>query len=321
MSTLNVILVHFNPKQLLVRKRLFLETAKRLRREGVRVWRVEAAFADRPFEVTKWWNPRHIRVRTNEEVWNKECLINIGANYIFDNERDSDYIAWVDADLVFTRPDWATATIDALKHHPVVQMFGNAVDLDPKYDFMGRAKGFARLYHEGQRPGDFERDPKSYPFHMHPGYAWAWRRAEWEAMGGMITTGILGSGDHHMASALVGFAETSVWQGVNPGYAKPIIEWGKRADRIVQRNIGYVDGMVLHHFHGYKEHRGYKSRVDILKTHQFDPEFDMTFDENGMPRLIGNKPELRVEVQRYMGSRREYDLTMALSYPKRRFSL
>jgi hypothetical protein len=315
---LNVILVHFNPKQLRVRKRLFLETARRLELQGAKVTRVEAAFSDRPFEVTSWWNPHHVRVRTDSELWNKEALINIGAKYIFERYSDNEYVAWVDADVAFCRPDWAQATEDLLKHYPVVQMFGNAVDLDPRYDFMGRAKGFAKLYGEGQKPGDFEKDRNRYPYHMHPGYAWAWRREEWEAVGGMITTGILGSGDHHMANALIGFAAESVWAGLHPGYSKPIIEWGQRAAQVVHRNVGVVDGLIVHHFHGYKEHRGYRSRVDILREYQFNPETDLTFDKQGMPQLVGNKPGLGVEIQKYMGSRREYDLAMALNEPRHR---
>ncbi len=309
---LHVILVHFNPHRLRVRTRLFLETVERLERQGAVVWRVEAAFGHRQFEVTEPCHPRHVRIRTHEELWNKEALVNLGARRIFCVESDPLYIAWVDADLEFVRHDWVSATIHQLQHHPVVQLFSSSIDLNPHCDIMGRAHGFAKLYMEGQRPGDFENRKTKYPTHMHPGYGWAWRREAWDGVGGMIKTAILGSGDHHMACALVGYARQSIWPGLSEGYAEPVIEWGEHADNCVGRDIGYVEGLVLHHFHGYKEHRGYKTRVDILREFQFDPETDLYFDDLGMPHLTGNKPGLRDAIRTYMGSRKEYDLSRAL---------
>jgi hypothetical protein len=186
------------------------------------------------------------------------------------------------------------------------------VDLSPRGALLGRAHGFARLWTEGQRPGDFERDRNRYPRHMHPGYGWAWRKEAWVGAGGMLTAGILGSGDHHMAAGLVGSAVASVWSGMHPGYAAAVEAWGHRAFAAVQGDVGYVDGLLLHHFHGFKEHRGYKSRIDILREHQFDPLTDLSFDRTGLPVLTAAKPGLKIDVARYMASRREYDLAKAL---------
>lgn len=316
-ETLHVIMVHFNPRRLQVRTRLFEETAKRLERDGATVWRVEAAFGDRHHEVTQWWHPRHIQVRTNDEIWNKEALLNVGANAIFKHHPTAKYIAWVDADLQFIRPNWVHETVKALEHHVVVQLFGNAIDLNPKYDFMGRASGFARLWMEGQKPGDFEKNKTKYPMHMHPGYGWAWRTEAWRGVGGMLACGVLGSGDSHMACALVGYPLESVWPDLHPGYGRTVQAWADLATKYVNGNIGYVDGLIVHHFHGYKEHRGYKTRVDILREHQFNPETDLAFSEKtGMPYLTTGNTTLRDEITRYMGSRKEYDLTRALEHTK-----
>jgi hypothetical protein len=311
-NNLHVILVHFNPRRLKVRTRLFKETAERLAKDGAIVWRVECAFDDRPYEVTNWWHPHHIRVRTNEELWNKEALINIGANTIFKKHPNAKYLAWIDADIQFVRTNWVNETVEQLKHHKVVQLFSNAIDLNPKYDFMGRAHGFAKLWIEGQKPGDFEKNKNKYPSHMHPGYGWAYRSSVWQEIGGMLTVGILGSGDSHMAASLVGLPLQSVWEGLHPNYAKAIQEWADKADSVVQKDIGYVDGLILHHFHGYKEHRGYKTRVDILRKYLYDPEADLHFDKNGLPYLSPIRRTLKSKIREYMGSRKEYDLTTAL---------
>lgn len=312
-SALHVLLPYFNPRRLQVRRRLFLETAKRLERDGAKVWRIEAAYGDRPHEVTSGWNCRHVQLRTASELWIKEAMLNVGARAAI--EAGAEALAWVDADVQFLRRDWVSATLFALDHHPVVQLFSDAIDMTPKCGFMGRAHGFARLWCEGQRPGDFEKNKTKYPSHMHPGYGWAWRADIWLACGGMPACGILGSGDMHMATGLVGHAEAGVWEGVHPDYRAAVIAWGERAAKVTKRNVGFVEGIVAHNFHGWKEHRGYRSRVDILRQHQFSPKTDLRFDASGLPVLIG-KPGLRDDIAAYFTARKEYDLTNALEAPR-----
>jgi hypothetical protein len=117
-----------------------------------------------------------------------------------------------------------------------------------------------------------------------------------------------------MASGLVGCGSASVWLGLHPDYADAVEAWGRRAFAAVQGDIGYVEGLVQHHFHGFKEHRGYKSRIDILREHQFSPQSDLRFDRQGLPELTGDKPGLKIDIARYMASRREYDLARALEH-------
>lgn len=308
---LHVILCHFNPRRLAVRTRLFKETAKRLEKSGAKVWRVEVAFADRPFEVTVPLWARHIRLRTSSELWLKEAQINAAVERILKLYPKAKYVAWIDADVEFVNPNWVSETIAKLDHHPVVQMFSNAIDMTPKFDFMQRSQSFARLWGEGHKPGDFETNKAKYPTHMHPGYCWAFRADVWKKIGGMPTFGILGSGDHQMACGLVGKPKACIWPKLSPGYGQAITDWAERAYEIVQGDIGFVDGMILHAFHGAKENRGYQSRIDILRQSQFDPFKDLVFDKRGLPQIVG-KPELRRAVAAYMGSRKEYDLTMAL---------
>jgi hypothetical protein len=79
---------------------------------------------------------------------------------------DWQYMAWVDADITFLRPDWVQETIQQLQHHAVVQMFEYAVDL----------------------PQDGYYYTKTMSFH--PGFAWACRREAWEKLGGLLDINI-----------------------------------------------------------------------------------------------------------------------------------
>ena len=46
--------------------------------------------------------------------------------------------AWIDADLIFTRPTWVEETLFELDHYPVLQPWSDSVDLGPSGGCSGR---------------------------------------------------------------------------------------------------------------------------------------------------------------------------------------
>jgi hypothetical protein len=293
---LNVITVHSNPVRYASRARLHLEHQARMAEAGVTLWVVEAVFGDRAPEVTDPSNPRHITVRCDSEVWLKEAMINLAAEKI---PADAKYLMWQDADIRWLRSDWATETIEALQHYRVVQPFTNVIDLGPEGEVIQTHRGFAYLYEKGLKPG------LKYGEFLHPGYAWAWRRSAWDAVGGMIDRAICGAADHHMACALIGLGETSVPGNVADGYKRMVSAWQALAERHVQRDIGHIPGTITHDFHGWKADRNYVSRWSILSETGFDPYTDLTKDSSGMLRLNPAKTYLRDRLRQYFRQRME----------------
>lgn len=53
-------------------------------------------------------------MRSFDELWHKENLINIG---IASPPADWQYVAWIDADVSFSNPCWAVETVQQLHHH------------------------------------------------------------------------------------------------------------------------------------------------------------------------------------------------------------
>ncbi len=295
---LHVISVLSNPIRYESRVRLFREYVERMKLAGVTLWIVEASFGERDYQIAEEGNIHHIRLRCDHELWIKEAMINAGRRFL---PADAKYIGWQDADIAFARKDWATETLHALQHFDVVQPFSHAIDLGPRHEPMGQAAiGFAYSYRElGLMPST-----DAYT-KMHPGYSWFWRREAWDAVGGMIDIGILGSGDRHMAAGLLGEVETSIFSNVHPNYRRALVQWQDRALEHVKMNIGYVPGTLVHHFHGLKADRKYRSRWQILEKHQFDPDTDITRDGDGLLRLRGNKIQLRNDIQQYFRQRSE----------------
>jgi hypothetical protein len=143
-----------------------------------------------------------------------------------------------------------------------------------------------------------------YGAYWHTGYAWACTRRAWDTFGGLIDRAVAGAGDHHMALALVGNAKRSLPGGTHPAYDKMVLDWEDRASAL-HKNVGYMEGTVLHHWHGKKSDRRYQSRWNILREHRYDPSVDLSPDYRGVLHLTAKGERLRHPMRMYFRSRNE----------------
>lgn len=295
---LHVISVISNPVRFQSRTRLFREHMDRCASSAATHWFIEASFGERGYEATKASDPHHIQVRSDHEIWLKENLINKAVSQL---PADWKYVMWLDGDVEFLQPNWAEETVQALQHYQVCQPFSHVLDMGPTTEGLTRFlhEGFGYCATRGLKPKN------EYGVYMHPGYAWAWRREAWDAVGGMLERGICGSGDDHMAKSLLGCADASMPPGIHPNYRAMVKAWETRAEAL-KRDVGYVSGTILHHFHGFKADRKYWDRWDILKAHDYDPETDVVKGDDGILRLADNgKHGLRDALRSYFRSRNE----------------
>lgn len=297
-AKLHVVTCVMNPIRYQSRWRLYRDFARHVEDAGAELWTVEAAFGNRPFEITDASHPRHIRVRTSHEFWLKENLLNLGFSRL---PQDWEYAAWIDADVHFVRPDWVSETIHQLQHYSVVQMFSEAVDLSPEYGIINWFRSFGRSYLDGRKYGDWK---NGYGQYWHPGFAWAIRREAFDHLGGLIDFA-MGSGDHHMAMCLIGLGDRSVPKGMTDSYRKKILTWQERAERYILRKLGCVDGLLCHNWHGAKKNRKYIERWKILTSNKYDPDVDLKRDWQGVWQLTDNNITLRDQIKQYLRARDE----------------
>lgn len=308
---LYVVTVVSNPQRFNTRYHLYRQFANMVEKAGGILYTVELAFANRPFAVTDENNPRHLRYRTDVELWHKENLINLGIEHLPDGWQ---YVAWVDADITFTNPNWVNETLQQLQHYQFVQMFTHAIDQGPLYQPIQTHRGFVYGW---QLDPSINPDPgSSYGRKAggptgslyHPGFAWAARKSSLDMIGGLYESAILGSGDTYMARGLVGKVEGAfgeVGKIVTAGYNEHVKTWQSRAHRIVQKNVGYVESTIMHYWHGKKKDRGYFDRNKILADSKYDPEFDLIRDTRGVLRLGRNNIVLRDGLRKYFRNRNE----------------
>jgi len=302
-----VVAVLSNPERYKTRVRLFQEFLSRMRCAGVKVCVVEIAYGDRDFEIADLTNPLHIQLRSDSEIWHKENMVNIGISRLPVSWK---YVAWIDGDVHFVRPDWIEETIHELQHHPVVQMFEDSIDLGPDYQILQTYKGFAYCYKKGvPMKGDIKGQAPYYysttrGLYWHPGYAWAATRDAINTLGGLFELGICGAGDHHMACSLIGQASRSIPKGISVQYKKEVEHWAERAARL-HKNIGYIKGTLYHFWHGKKRDRRYKDRWSILIENKYDPVRHVHRDWHGVLTLYEGHDKLRDELRMYFQSRNE----------------
>jgi hypothetical protein len=189
-----------------------------------------------------------------------------------------------------------------LQHYQWVQLFSVYIDMDPHHEPYRTMPSFARTlrgggvlpieYHYGRSPGA-------------TGGGWAFRREAFDAVGGMLDTCILGSGDWHMAFGLAGKTNWAVETNrCTSGYIESLRLWCDRA-RAIRRSVGVVENTFVHYWHGRKARRCYGTRWKILQDHDFDPRVDLRYDWQGVLTWAGNKPALEEAVRRYFRDRDE----------------
>jgi hypothetical protein len=307
--SLYVITPVFNPRQFQSRYRLYRDFEKHVADSGAILLTVECAFDKRPFVVTDATNPMHVQLRTATELWHKERLINLGIQHLTRVIPDARFVAWIDADVKFARPDWVKATVDALQHYSVVQPFGEAAHLGPHHEQLwtapSRFKQFLQRGFHQEPPLPIDWKPEGQYYLGHPGLAWASTVEALNRVGGLLDVCIAGSADSHMANALLGDYKVGFNPQLSEGFNRSIARWQERCDVWIRQNVGFVDGQIMHFWHGKSEQRGYNNRADMIAFHQYDPHEDLVTETSGLYTFSGNKPRLEQDIRLSLSMRNE----------------
>ncbi len=311
-----------NPMRYHSRYRLYRAFEKQIADSGAELVTVEMAFGGREFEVTQCDNAHHIRVRGQHELWYKENLLNLGIARL---PPEAQYIAIVDADFTFARPDWAQETLQQLQHYQAVQMYSDIQYIGPESQPVSKGQSYVQLWLEGKLLRGVNgsarhvsaKCPPEYGYgygagrfaYGPPGGAWAFRREALDRLGGLIDFVIHGGGDHYMTLALIGQLELFLPGKFHECFKHQLMEWQRRAERHIRRNVGVVPGLVIHHWHGKKINRKYSDRVRIVIDNDFNPLTDIKRDAQGLWQLEDDGSErflkLRDGLRNYFRTRSE----------------
>jgi len=292
-ENLYVVLPYFNFCGFKRRRDLFIQFVERyVKTPGLRLVVVEAMgpAALGPLQVHE-----HIRLTSDSRVWLKENLINLGVKAL---PKDWKYVAWIDADLEFLNQNWVQETIRGLQRADVVQLWRTAVNLGPHGEAIKVDKSFAYMFVGSGT--DWVASDK-YGF-WHPGYAWACTRQAFTKMGGLPDWAILGSGDRHLAMSLAGLGQTSCPGTIHENY-KMMLKLYERG--LKNFKVSWVDGTIIHYWHGSFTDRKYRERWDILVQNSFDPFEDIGYTDEGLVQLTSKGRRFEKYLDDYFMGRRE----------------
>jgi hypothetical protein len=321
-----VVTVVSNPVRYKRRYELFHRFKDMCNNAGVNLMVVEQAFGDRPFEVTKRGDPWNLQLRSVDELWVKENLINLGVAQGCRNLPEAKYVAWIDADCRPARPygDWFRETYHQLQHYQFVQMWEHIQDLDSDFNPLGPvAPSFMANYvkYGTPYPKGVGTNIKTYPYHQDgpiswgsPGLAWAANIEAFNQIGGLPDQAILGAGDWYLAHMLIHTLELPGMKDYSPGYRESWLKIQERCDRWIKKDVGYVSGLVFHDYHGRKVNRKYNTRERILIENKYDPSTDIKYDVYGQLMLETWEPRqirLRDQIRAYFRARNEDDISVA----------
>jgi hypothetical protein len=269
-------------------------------------------------------NYRHmyIGLRTRDELWLKENLINVAVGRL---PQDWEQVCWLDSDVHFLRPNWVGECIHKLQHYAFLQMFSHARDLGPDYEMLpedyphANGAGFIRAWRDGVFDIPIpviQEDVKKlqadlaklnvdlatygYPPRVWPGLAWAATRKAWDDVGGLMDFAVWGGGDFHTAHALIENRKGMMRNDLHRNYKKMVDQWYYRCHTHVRRNVGVMDGSILHHWHGRKTERGYNAKHKLLSELGFDPLRHLKRDSQGLYQLHDDRSTAFVSLRDMM---------------------
>lgn len=263
---------------------------------------VELTTGQRDFEVTEQGLEIHLQLRSHEEFWHKENLINLGISYgrqLFPNAQK---VAWVDADCSPVRSprDWFAETWHELEHYKFVQMWEWFQPLDHYYaPLCPPNPSFMANYVKYGTP--YPKATKGYPASWgSPGLAWAANLENLDQIGGLPDTHVLGGADWWLSHMLISDTPVPGLERYTKGFQDKFLQQQRLCERWIKRDVGYVRGMVYHWFHGKTVNRGYNTRENILINNLFDPTTDLKKDHRGVyqmetwePRQIAMYDQIR----------------------------
>jgi len=304
-SPLWALTTYFNPMRYQRRLQNYRMFRKELRAPLVAV---EVSYTD-TFDLKNGDADVLVQLRADSVLWQKERLLNVALKNL---PSDVPFAAWLDCDLIFSNPNWAEATADALQSVPVAQPFSAVFDLprDVSPSMIDLTKTAPSSLSMGRKLAinqwaDSDFRPATQLTRSGLGFGWAARRdlldkhQLYDAM-------IIGSGDRMITYGACGkFSDAIEITRLNKHQREHYLSWAQPFHDAVMGRIGYADGIIYHLWHGDLKDRRYRERHEELQKFDFDPFVDIGLDKQQCWTWTTQKIALIDYVKEYFSGRNE----------------
>ena len=247
-NDLAVGLVFFNPvksRRILMN---YLYTVEKLKLAKIPYYTMELVYNGRNSEIADAFH-----VRAKSYMFHKENLC-----YLLEKRIPKYYtkLLFLDADVVFSDPDWYNKLSESLDSYEVVQPFTNAIWLNLEYNTICKTQITCVL--------DKDKTVNNLQG-AHVGFAWAFQRSYFNEVG-MFQYDILGSGDSVSSMLFLNNRanyHSSIQREKRITYMSSLIR-----QHLKKRcpTITFLNGNIIHLWHGSWENRQYYEKELLLTS-------------------------------------------------------
>jgi hypothetical protein len=234
-----VVLPYFNFASSYRTAQNLLYVRETLSNSGIPYLVVEVAFKEDPFCVAPGNDV--LRLRTESQMFYKENLLQIGVEH---TPGEYTKFCFLDADVLFSDPNWYRVVSRLLDTHAAVHPFTNRYHLSAQFQIQG-AMDYSTVVHNGTNGES--------------GYAWAVTR-EWVEEYGIFDYGVMGAGDRAFTYC---FCDQKFLVEYS-GYRHLQRLFREYVARGPQRPGAFAPMTIFHMFHGSLFNRQYLSREEII---------------------------------------------------------
>jgi len=247
---------------------------------------------------------KHLKFKLKNILWVKENLINLA---IKDLPDDAEFIAWSDRDIYFLNPLWVEETIEKLKTYDIVQPWSDVIHLNVFHSltFISKRKNTLSFSNKSELCAKINFDDCNHQIATSTGQIWAINKSFYQKIEKINDIEIIGGADSIIASFCV---------LKDPSYIKILSQktstkskevWRRYQEKFEDVKYSYVDGLIVHYWHGHLQNRLYSKRHDVLKYLNYNPHRDIKYDENGVIQLTDEGKRLESLIKEYFISRKE----------------
>lgn len=209
-------------------------------------------------------------IYTDNLLWHKESILN---KIIEDLPLKYSYIFWVDADVIFKNQNWLVDGVKQMqKGANIIQPFSYCVHLDKDQADIELDGAYFSNYYPNHYNSKVWRsfcankaiswlfESEDYNTHGHVGFAWGAKMEILRAVP-LYDKALIGGADHIIAHAAANqLCHTCITKAFSENIDE-VNEWSKKFSKVVDGKIGYVDGLLMHIWHGDISKREYLKRI------------------------------------------------------------
>jgi hypothetical protein len=246
---------------------------------------VELAAKPDDYELDSGCADVYVRTTSRDLLWHKESLLNVALNHI---PEEFIYIAWIDCDVIFMNESLEDEICAKLRSHNLIQLFSRMYDMSATENEMptqiSNVSGYGISYltandvvfENSLKPKD-TMDMRKSLF----GLAWSAHKSIIQKQG-FYDACIAGSGDRALYCAAAGqYNVTKTNLHLSKVRYDHYVGWAEKFNSDIDGKISYIDGLIIHLYHGEIANRQYKERHMAFSELEFNPNTDLKRLESG----------------------------------------